>query len=177
MTRFEHLLSFLFGEPDDLSRGADCPPYMKRWRIIASDEEGVDPFRVYLHKFEGHDWTEDMHDHPKRFISIGLKGWYIEQTPGPESLVDDADKLERAPLWPSWGVPNERVYRAPWIRSFPAYYIHRILTPKPPCWTLCITGKYTQKWGFFTRSGWISSAEYFKDELRNCKDGEAYHAD
>lgn len=116
-----------------------CPVYLYRWTLLRLFGCGL-----YVHKFVGDDWSLDMHDHPKRFISIGLKGWYCEETP--ESL---------------------RIYRAPWIRTFPASHIHRITGPTPtqPCWTLVIVLRATQPWGFWTdRYTWIPWRKYISSD-------------
>ncbi len=156
------LATLLFGEPDDLNRGADCPPYMKRWRIWASpdDTEPKDPFRIYLHRFDGSDWALHPHNHPKKFWSIGLWGEYMEH-------------VFAEPHNPRGGMET-KVWRAPWFRSFPADHTHRVIMKwkSQPCWTLVFTGKYTQTWGFFTDKGFMRSREYFKEELSDCTGDE-----
>lgn len=105
-----------------------CPTYMYRWTLLKLGSYGI-----YLHHFVADDWSRDMHDHPKRFVSIGLKGSYIEETPS-----------------------GERKYKAPWVRSFPADHIHRIrLNPGQDCWTLVIVLKTVRKWGFWNGGIWI----------------------
>src|SRR5579872_58435 len=99
------LLSKFLDTPEEINGGDRCPTYLYRWNLLSRRGK----FSVYLHHFVGDDWSYDLHDHPKRFISIGLWGWYIEERP-------------------SGGHTIKRVYRAPWFRSFPAQYIHRIST-------------------------------------------------
>jgi len=98
-----------------------------RWRLAS-----IGWFGVYLHHFVDDGWLRDMHDHPYRLISIGLLGKYREETPS--------------------GV---RIYRAPWVRSFPASHIHRIvMVDGGSCWTIMITLKPVRSWGFWTPAGW-----------------------
>lgn len=112
-----------------------CPPYMYRWTLAKARN-----WSVYLHHFVGDDWTRDLHDHPKRFISIGLWGRYVEET-----LV------------------GERVWRAPWIRSFPAVHRHRLkLIDRRQCWTLVIVLKAERDWGFWSKGRWVQWREYLK---------------
>jgi hypothetical protein len=111
------LLDRLFGVPEEINGGERCPTYLWRWTILKWSGH----FSIYLHHFVGDDWSFDLHDHPKRFISIGLWGWYIEQTPCKHGLESRTDI---------------KIYRAPWIRSFPAEHIHRIECPTKNCWTL-----------------------------------------
>src|SRR2546423_15062897 len=114
------LLDKLFGEPEEINGGERCPTYLWRWTILKWNGH----FSIYLHHFVGDDWSRDLHDHPKRFISIGLWGWYIEETPYSGSAE-----------WAALGPVRTR-YRAPWIRTFPASHIHRLVVPSKNCWTL-----------------------------------------
>ena len=69
------MINRLFGY-EEINGNGRCP-YLHRWCLLVLPR-GV---RLYLHKFIGSDWSRDLHDHPKRFISIGLWGSYIEETP------------------------------------------------------------------------------------------------
>jgi len=60
--------------------------YMKCWWLLALPGER----RVYLHKFVGSDWSRDLHDHPKWFVSIGLWGGYVEEV-GEQQYVHSHD--------------------------------------------------------------------------------------
>ncbi|SRR6266496_1268817 len=125
-----------------------CPTYLYRWELFRLRKRAI-----YLHHFVGDDWSRDLHDHPKRFISIGVKGRYIEETPR-----------------------GERVYRAPWIRTFPATHIHRLrMINKADCWTIVIVLKTVREWGFWHGSQWIQWYEYVfgkeseaADETKSC---------
>lgn len=101
-----------------------CPTYMYRWILLETPW-----FKVYLHKFVGDDWTLDLHDHPKRFVSIGLRGRYVEES--------HAHGIRR--------------YTAPWVRTFPAHHAHRIGMVRlgEVCWTLVIVGPAQREWGFW----------------------------
>ena len=52
-------------------------PYLHRWRLLSLPNGR----RLYLHHFVRSDSQRDLHDHPKTFISIGLLGGYVEETP------------------------------------------------------------------------------------------------
>lgn len=110
--------------------GNACPTYMYRWRLC-----NVYLFKVYLHHFVANDWTRDLHDHPKRFISIGLKGRYIEETPR-----------------------GDQLFVAPWLRTFPATHIHRIRATN--CWTVVIVFRPVREWGFWNDGKWIQWEQY-----------------
>ena len=150
------MINRIFGyERIDGTRGCE---YLHRWCLLVLPR-GV---RVYLHKFVGSDSARDLHDHPKRFISIGLWGSYIEET-----VNRDAVWFER---WKD--VRKRRRYRAPWIRSFPAEHIHRLILDCPVCWTLVLTLPESRPWGFWVRGEWIPWRKYVyyarADEAKDC---------
>ena len=131
------------GTPEQINGGQRCPTYLWRWTIAKWRGRGI-----YLHHFVADDWSLDLHDHPKRFVSVGLRGRYVEITP-------DAK-----------GGTKTQTYKAPWIRSFPAEHIHRIrmvrgwLGQVEDCWTLVIVLKPTRKWGFWHLGKFIPWREY-----------------
>lgn len=136
---------------EEVNGGGTCPTYLYRW-VLLKLPRGVG---IYLHKFVGDDWSLDYHDHPKRFISAGLRGEYTEHYPDGTS----------------------RVYRAPWLRTFPANHTHRLTGPTPehPCWTLVLVGIATRPWGFRLRDGswqfwktYVGSAE--SKAAKSCPD-------
>lgn len=128
------VLNRLFGKAEEMNGAHRCDTFLYRWLVCATRW-----FKVYLHHFVGNDWSKDLHDHPKRFISIGLWGWYIEHT-------------DRA-----LGYGRHRIYRAPWIRTFPATHVHRLEVPSKNCWTIVIVLKPVREWGF-----WHQDAEKYR---------------
>jgi len=127
---------------EEINGAERCPTYLYRWTIGR-----IGWLSIYLHHFVGDDWSLDYHDHPKRFISIGLWGGYREVTPD-----------------------GSKIYRAPWIRSFPPSHAHRILTDGGTAWTLVITLKSVRAWGFLTEAGWIPWRTYVNGDRarKNC---------
>jgi hypothetical protein len=153
------LLNRLFGEPEEINGGERCPTYLWRWTIFAWRGH----FSLYLHHFVGDDWSRDLHDHPKRFISIGLWGWYLEETPC-GGTVNGSPRGNES--WDSWTRITK--YRAPWIRTFPATHIHRITVPSKSCWTLVAVLKPVREWGFWHLGKFMPWRDYV-----NGKDGIA----
>ncbi len=153
------ILDRLLGAPEEINGDGRCPTYLWRWTIFKFRGRGV-----YLHHFVGDDWSRDLHDHPKRFISIGLRGGYMEWAPG----YDPADSL----------CDIQRLYRAPWIRTFPADHIHRISMFSGPdgsildCWTLVIVLKPVRSWGFWANGKFVGWREYVgserADKMKTC---------
>lgn len=115
-------------------RGAD--PYMIRWVIYRRPNRGAG---AYIHLFIGDD-AADSHDHPKEFLSIGLKGSYDEEVWDPEHK------------WVH--------HKAPWIRRFGPMHRHRIVLCGEFVWTLVFVGPQVRKWGFYTPEGWVQSDSY-----------------
>lgn len=138
---------------EEINGGGRCPTYLYR-RILLTTRW----FNIYLHHFVGDDWSLDLHDHPKRFISIGLWGGYYE-----ESAIS-AEKH------------NHRIfkeYRAPWFRTFPASHIHRLsLGRHKSAWTLVVTLKAVRSWGFWHWGQFIPWRTYVgsevADQMKSC---------
>jgi hypothetical protein len=169
-----NILTRLFGKPEEINGANRCPTYLWRWTVLKLRHGRG----IYLHHFVNDDWSLDLHDHPKRlgiiyiipkvvmyiipkrFISIGLKGRYFEWTPD-SAIVGFGRKA--------------REYRAPWIRSFPANYIHRLTVPEKSCWTLVIVLRAEREWGFWHNSEFIHWRQYVKpgnpiaDKMKVCQ--------
>lgn len=125
----------------------ECPVYLERWTLFECFL-----FSIYLHKFSGDDWNIDSHDHPKRFVSIGLKGSYLEE-------VYEEGELKSQKLW-----------KAPWIRTFPADHCHRICAKETGgAWTLVIVGRVVRKWGFWMNGIWVPWQKYLARYARGRK--------
>jgi hypothetical protein len=143
-----NIMNRLFGAAEEINGAHRCATYLYRWTVAK-----VGDYKVYLHQFVGDDWSMDLHDHPKRFVSIGLWGRYLEETP------DDQ----------TWWV-------APWIRSFDAIHQHRITTPRGHCWTLVIVGRPEREWGFWHDGSFIPWRRYvapgsvIADQMKACAD-------
>lgn len=155
---------------EEINGANRCPTYLYRWTLFQPRWPRAfwRGFGIYVHKFVGDDWSRDLHDHPKRFISIGLYGAYVEEVPSSAELRahyrDDT-------------LVNETLYRAPWIRTFPASHIHRLrlLADRRPCWTLVIVLRSVREWGFWHEGVFIpwrdyvnGSASAIADKMRAC---------
>ena len=131
--------------------------YMHRWRLLSLPKGR----KIYLHHFYGNDWSGDFHDHPKRFISIGLWGSYVEhylrhlegsRHPSFKYSVD------RSPVATH---RLEKEYKAPWFRIFHPEHTHRVDCAKS-CWTLVYVGPHVRHWGFHRRGKWLPYRVYLK---------------
>lgn len=135
------LLTRLLGAPEEINGAGRCPTYLFRWTLL-STRWG----KAYVHRFVGDDWSRDLHDHPKRFVSVGVWGAYEEETPGN--------------VWSSRS--RRTVHRAPWIRSFPATHRHRLRLLSRECWTLVIVGPPAREWGFYPNGRFVRWDRYVK---------------
>ena len=119
--------------------------YLHRWTLLRlPGGRGL-----YLHHFVGSDWARDLHDHPKTFLSIGLRGGYVEE------------RLDVSPLlWTRANVRIRRQFRAPWIRYWGPRHTHRLRVPPHGCWTLVFVGLHRREWGFVRRGRWIHWIDY-----------------
>lgn len=143
-----------------------CPTYMHRWTLFQPRRPRAlwRGFGIYVHKFVGDDWSRDLHDHSKRFISIGLHGSYVEHTPTLDAIETDGDETLAT------------TFTAPWVRTFPADHIHRITlcADRRPCWTLVIVMRHVREWGFWHRGMWMHWRGYvaadnkIADEMKTC---------
>src|SRR5688572_11228546 len=108
-------------------------PYMIRWTLFACSL-----FTIKLHKILISD-DDCLHDHPWTFISIILKGGYVEESRTGKKLYG----------------PGSILYR-------PAHFAHR-LEIYQPAWTLVFTSRRVKEWGFFSPAGWIPWFNYTKE--------------
>lgn len=109
--------------------------YLVRWNIFQCPW-----FTIKLHKILKSD-DACLHDHPWPFMSIILKGGYVEH-------------VEKD------GVKSSRIYHPFNILFRRAEHRHR-LEIHQTCWTFVITLNRVRQWGFWTKSGWV---EWFKYE-------------
>ncbi len=117
-----------------------CPVYLRRWTLFSIPKLAS----LYLHHFLGDDWAIDPHDHPKRFISIGLKGWYDEEVYDDRGQMVDICRFE-----------------APWIRTFPPQHVHRICASEcGDTWTILLVLWKVREWGFIRSGQWFHWKEY-----------------
>lgn len=158
-TQIYQVLTKLFGWPEEINGGERCPTYLYRWQLW----KWTGHLTIYLHHFVGDDWSMDLHDHPKSFISIGLWGWYIEETP-----------FYKRGEWVGILSPSRKIWQAPWLRTFPATHVHRIDCPSKNCWTLVIVLKPVREWGFWHLGKFMNWRDYvdgkdgLADKMKSC---------
>lgn len=109
--------------------------YLTRLRIVATPW-----FGVYLHRLDGPDSRPTLHDHPWSFVSLILRGGYVER---------------RLNLHDRWVETHTRRLLNV-MRRGDAHYIRELL--RVPTWTLLLVGRRRRTWGYLepmTAGGWI----------------------
>lgn len=142
----EWLRRGLSGRPHQVIGDDPADPYLLRWYVIPRNPL----INVYLHKFMRDDIDTALHDHPWWFVSLILRGGYIEYG---ESADRKSTALCRTSVFD---------VRSPFWRRCIAYRRattrHRVALPhspdggRQPCWTLIVTGRNSRTWGFWCRT-------------------------
>lgn len=103
--------------------------YLTRLRLIQTPL-----FGVYLHRFDGPDPRDTLHEHPWPFVSIVLRGGYIERRLDPHTMEVDENRVVR------------------YINVKHAHNAHAIIRLlRYPTWTLMVVGRRTKTWGYLER--------------------------
>ncbi len=118
---------------------------------------------VYLHWLVGPDRGRETHDHPWDFLSIPLRGWYIELV----RLVERekvSHTFRRRDLF-HWSLKRatdaHRIISVSHVPSKFALVPERGRTRRCPV-TLVLTGPRRRAWGFYVLGrGWVDKDEYF----------------
>jgi hypothetical protein len=100
--------------------------YLRRLRVVQTPW-----FGVYLHKFDGPDSRPTLHDHPWNFVSIVLRGGYVERR-----AYDGRD---------------HHVRRLNVKRGEGLHWIDRLT--RTPSWTLMLVGRRRREWGYVDPDG------------------------
>lgn len=111
--------------------------YLTRWRIVQTPL-----FGIMVHRMDGPDSRPTLHDHPWTFLSIFLKGGYMQV------VRRDWRNPDRLSVVHSTKAAGRRWYL---MRRGDAHYIRHLF--RTPTWTLVLTGPRRQEWGYIERIG------------------------
>jgi hypothetical protein len=130
------------------------PLYMGRWCVVNRGSFGSWLLKLVsgyescrLHYIARPDHDRDLHNHPFRYRTFILSGWY-------RSVVQPV----------GWALPYvaERL-NAGDSDSMDVGDWHRIALMHPSgVWTLFFMTDNTEEWGFLTQEGYVESREYFR---------------
>lgn len=116
---------------------------------------------IVVHHIDGPDPGLDMHDHPWSFITIILRGGYIEEAAHTTVLNIAAER--------GYGVHSTiRRWRRWSIHRMPLTVAHRIIHADQDTLTLMLRWRKVRTWGFYTPAGWVSWEDYDYATRRPC---------
>lgn len=106
--------------------------YLRRWRVETPW------FSVRVHHWLHSDDSRNVHDHPWDFVTVILRGSYVDE-----------------------GRNGRQRVRAGRAYYRPATHAHWVHLDRGPAWTLVLTGPKIRRWGFWLDRGWVKSYKYF----------------
>lgn len=118
--------------------------YLTRWRILETPW-----FGLFIHRFDGPDSRPVLHDHPWSFVSLLVRGGYVEHRLG-------YGKISSAPT--PRQVIRRHVRFVNVMRRDDAHFIESL--DRTPTWSVLVVGKRRRTWGFLrpipgsTRGAW-----------------------
>jgi hypothetical protein len=112
---------------------SECP-LIYRWTLV-NTRFG----KLLVHRFLPHADDRAEHDHPSSFLTIVLRGHYVDENPNGRDFV-----------------------RAPTIRWRPATHRHRTRVGPRGCLTIVVMGPKRRRWGFWKDGQWY----FWKDHER-----------
>lgn len=127
----------------DLVRAVDGVRYLRRHWIVKTPFGGI-----ILHRMDGPDARDTLHDHPFSFVSLVLRGGYIENRLRPRSMTVYPHVVTR------WNV----------MRKHDAHTIVELLDE--PTWTLLFVGRHVRTWGFLEDEAYLPYAAEGTPTLR-----------
>jgi hypothetical protein len=95
-------------------------------------------FAVRLHRWEASDDKRAFHDHPWWFLTLVLRGSYVDVSPSGRDLLTAGS-----------------------VRFRPANHKHTVEIQTPGTWTLLVTGRPSRRWGFWIGDRLIRRDKYF----------------
>lgn len=118
-------------------------------------------FGVMLHRIVRPDHDAELHDHPWSFLSLVLRGGYVEElgyTHPPGRAMLSRGAREKAIVEGSFTLDGRTSRNVHGFSFHRAEDLHRIarLHGDRPAWTLVFTGRRRREWGFRVPGyGWI----------------------
>lgn len=121
-------------------------PILHRWTLLALGRRPDGRLgrwgKMLLHHFLPNSDDRDVHDHPWPFITIVLKGFYVN--------------IERN----AQGKLTAERMKPGTIRYRPATHTHCTKAGPNGCWTLVVTGPLVREWGFWLDGKWRHWRDY-----------------
>lgn len=103
----------------------------------------------------------DLHTHPWSFITIILRGGYVEEAAHTSNLALAAER--------GYGVHRTiRAWRRWTVHRMPLTVAHRIIHADTGTLTLVLRWRKVRTWGFWMPDGWVSWEDYDYATRRPC---------
>lgn len=118
---------------------------MDRWTLFLHGERWP---KLLLHHFLPDREDRDMHDHPRSFVTIVLKGAY-------DDMVQCACGRQGCE-----GLKIGEVMRRGMVRLRRAEHAHLTRTGADGCWTLVLMMPKSREWGFWRAGQWWPFRQY-----------------
>lgn len=123
-------------------KGKDGTLYMDRWYILHFPRL----FSIRIHHICSPDLDVWPHDHPWWFLSVILRGGYVEHVTTPRNFT--------------LGYGSRHIRRFNFKSNTDLHKIVSFDRPGKGAWTLVITGPEKREWGFMTDEGWVSRVDF-----------------
>lgn len=148
----------------------DCP-LIHRWTIRPWGGHGHSDlnWKLMVHHFLPNADDRDVHDHPRPFWTLVLRGSYDDMRPcdacageGFQRIAHGrySDRITPCLTCMSASVVlNERM-KAGALRRRPAVHRHRTRVGPNGCWTVVLMGPLQRPWGFWRRGAWWHYRDY-----------------
>lgn len=140
--------------------GADDCPLMHRWTLPLTLGGRV---KVLLHHFLPNADDRDVHDHPRPFVTLVLKGGYDNLVPCPRCRrrqERDGINLGCAHCFHENGLVVGDHMTQGTVRFRAARHAHRTRVGPNGAWTLVLMGPLQRPWGFWRGRHWWGWREY-----------------
>lgn len=153
--RYSPLLQRIARDVEVVRDKDDGRPLLVRYRLLFTPW-----WRVYVHHFVESDSGRDVHSHPWNFLTLILRGGYLETVP-----IERYRRRILAGKWPPhWPTPPlEQHFRRPGSLLWrPHRWVHRVdLRDGREAWTLIVvSAKKGREWGFLTPEGYVPWQDY-----------------
>lgn len=134
---------------------SDGTPYLRRWVL----DLGFCSIR--LHHWLCSDDERAPHDHPYWLWTLVLKGGYDD------IIYSNLSSSHERPLDMEIVIPVRRSTGS--FQRWPAQHTHYVKVHEGGCWSLCLAGRQSRIWGFWTERydgvrRFVRSSRYFRQK-------------
>lgn len=111
--------------------------------------------RLCIHKFLRSDNDRHYHDHPWNYISLILKGHYVEHFPTPFFSFGNLYRVDCTIHYGPGDILRKKKEHKHWVEL-----INPLTGITKPCWTLILFYGKRRDWGFWVEDKFVPHEEY-----------------